>query len=70
MVNYKVIEDFTDLEDENHVYQKGDKYPRKGRLKKARAEALSTPENRRKIPVIEVVGEPEEDGDNDGNEAE
>lgn len=70
MVIYKVIEDFTDLEDENHVYTVGDKYPRKGRVKKARAEALSTPENRRKEPVIEVVEEPEKDGDNDGTEAE
>lgn len=70
MVKYKVIEDFTDLEDDNHVYQKGDAYPRKGRLKKARAEALSTPENRRKVPLIEVVEAPEKDGDNDGTEAE
>ena len=29
-MSYKVIHDFSDLQDSKHVYNKGDKYPRKG----------------------------------------
>lgn len=54
---YVVLKDFTDLQDENHVYRTGDKYPRKGRGKKERIEELSTSENIRGEPLIEKEGD-------------
>lgn len=59
MAKYKVIKDFTDLKDERYVYRKGDKFPRKGRAKKARIEELIGKDNRRKEPLIEEVKEEE-----------
>lgn len=55
---YVVIKDFTDLQDDNHIYRAGDKYPRKGRAKKERVEELSGSENKRGEPLIQ-----EEEGD-------
>ncbi|MCM3208495.1 hypothetical protein [Paenibacillus illinoisensis] len=55
---YTVIKDFKDLQDENHIYRAGDKYPRKGRGKKERIEELSGSENLRGEPLIV-----EEEGD-------
>jgi hypothetical protein len=57
MAKYKVIKNFTDLQDENHVYRKGDKYPRSGRAKKERVEELSGSENGLGYAVIEEVDE-------------
>lgn len=52
---YIVIKDFKDLQDSNHIYREGDKYPRQGRAKKDRVEELSGPENKRGIPLIKEV---------------
>lgn len=57
MAKYTVVKDFTDLQDENHVYRKGDKYPRTGRAKKERIEELSSTENALGYAVIEEVDE-------------
>lgn len=56
---YRVIKDFKDLRDGNHVYREGDIYPRKGRPKKARVEELLGSENKRGEPLIEEVVEDE-----------
>lgn len=55
MAKYEVIKDFTDLEDENHIYHKGDKFPRKGKSTKKRIEELSTDKNKRGEPLIQEV---------------
>lgn len=54
---YTVITDFKDLQDGNHIYRAGEKYPRKGRAKKERVEELSGSENRRGEPLIREDGE-------------
>lgn len=51
-MNYEVIKDFTDLQDDNHIYRAGDKYPRKGRAKKERIEELSGTDNKHGEPLI------------------
>jgi len=51
-MSYVVIKDFKDLQDDNHIYRAGDKYPRKGRAKKERVEELSGSDNRRGEPLI------------------
>lgn len=55
MAKYVVIKDFTDLQDKNHVYREGDKYPRKGSGTKKRVEELSSTKNKRKEAVIKEV---------------
>lgn len=60
---YEVIRDFTDLQDGNHIYRAGDKYPRAGKGKKARIDELSGAENKRGEPLI---AEEPEDGDPEG----
>lgn len=57
MAKYEVVKDFTDLQDDNHVYHKGDKYPRKGKAKKERIEELSTDKNERGEVLIKEVEE-------------
>lgn len=47
---YKVIKDFMDLQDENHIY-------RKGRVKKERAEELASEANKIGVPLIMEVGD-------------
>lgn len=49
-MKYVVIKDFTDLQDKNHIYRVGDKYPRKGRVKNERVEELSSSANKLKTP--------------------
>lgn len=61
MPKYKVIKAFTDLNDENHVYHAGDEFPRKGRVAKKRVEELSSDENKRGEPLIEVIEDVEDD---------
>lgn len=56
-MNYKVIKSFRDLEDADHVYRVGDKYPRKGKVKKDRVEELSSNKNKIGEPLIVEVGE-------------
>jgi len=55
---YVVIKDFTDLQDENHIYRAGDKFPHKGRAKKERIDELAGSDNLRGEPLIQ-----EEEGD-------
>ena len=57
MAKYEVVKDFTDLNDEDYVYTKGDKYPRSGRAKKERIEELSTKKNKRGEVLIKEVKE-------------
>lgn len=63
-MKFTVIADFTDLQDENHIYRKGDSFPRKGRVKKERIEELSTDQNARgEVLIQEVAKENEPEGD-------
>ena len=53
---YRVIVEFADLKDENHVYRVGDTYPRKGyRSSKERRKELMSNENKIGKPLIEEV---------------
>lgn len=53
---YKVISYFTDLQDSNHPYKVGDVFPRLGmNVSEARLKELSSSNNRRKKPLIELV---------------
>lgn len=55
---YKVIKFFTDLKDHDHAYRVGDIFPRKGlTVSEERLKELSTDQNKRGIPLIEVVAE-------------
>lgn len=56
-MSYKVIEKFMDLQDDNHIYNVGDKYPNKGRVKKERIEELKGTDNKIGQPLIIKVGE-------------
>jgi hypothetical protein len=58
-MKYVVIKDFTDLQDKNHIYRIGDKYPRKGKVKNERVEELSSSANKLKTPLIKAVEEDE-----------
>ena len=56
---YKVLVQFTDLQDNNHKYLPGETYPRAGlEVSMTRLKELSTDKNRRRRPMIELVGEP------------
>lgn len=53
---YRVVKDFTDLRDKNHVYLAGDEFPRKGaKVGNARLLELSTTKNKRGVILIELV---------------
>ena len=53
---YKVVAKFVDLQDENHVYEVGDEFPRLGyEPSLARITELSTENNKRGIVLIESV---------------
>lgn len=56
-MKYKVIKKFRDLQDNNHIYNVGDKYPRKGRVNKERVEELVSNENKIGVPLIIEVGD-------------
>ena len=59
---YKVLRDFVDLADDNHLYHKGDDYPRAGvEVGKERLAELSTSANKCHVPLIEAIDEPEEE---------
>ena len=57
-MKYVTIVDFTDKLT-GDVYYVGDKYPAKGKAKKARLDELSSSSNQRKIPLIKGVSEDE-----------
>lgn len=53
---YKVIVRFMDLQDENHVYEQGDTYPRDGKkVSVARVNELMSCENKIGCPLIEKI---------------
>lgn len=55
---YKVVKFFTDLQDNEHAYNVGDAFPRKGKkVRKERIEELSGCDNKRGVPLIEEVVE-------------
>lgn len=59
---YKVLEYFTDLQDNGYAYEVGDTYPREGyEPTTSRIEMLSTDKNVRKRPLIEAIKESSED---------
>lgn len=64
-MRYKVINFFTDLQDNDHPYNPGDEYPREGAAtSKGRIKELSGNDNRQGKPLIEMyetVEEPPED---------
>lgn len=59
MSKYEVIEDFTDLQDKNKVYFKGDTFPSPAnkRVKKERIEELLNDKNKQGKPLIKEVKE-------------
>lgn len=53
---YRVIERFIDSQDEGHLYEEGDLYPRLGyKPNKKRDEELSSTDNKRNIRAIEHI---------------
>ena len=67
---YRVIKLFTDLRDDNYEYHAGDEFPRKGlEVSEERIEELSTDKNRRRIPLIELVKEDEDQPGDDSAKA-
>ena len=54
-MKYEVIEDFTDLQDANHIYRTGDSFPRAGKVRKVRINELLSDKNKRGIPLIKQV---------------
>ena len=55
---YKVIESFTDLQDNNHVYSVGDTFPHNGvEVGAERIAELASDKNRLGVPLIEEVAE-------------
>jgi hypothetical protein len=64
---YRVIVRFKDLQDDNHIYNAGDAFPRTGyRPSKKRIAELASDKNKRKMPLIEEVKE-DVDGDLSGD---
>lgn len=58
---YKVIKHFVDLQDNNHKYDVGDTYPRKGlNVLQSRINELASNKNKQKTPLIEEIPEVEE----------
>ena len=58
-MKYKVIVTFSDLQDCNHIYNKGDEYPRKGYSPpKERVDSLLTGKNLLHTPLIKRIEEP------------
>lgn len=58
MIMYQVIKYFEDLQDGNHKYKVGDKYPRDGfEVLHSRIKELSTSANRQGVPLIEEIKE-------------
>ena len=53
---YKVIESFTDLQDNNYVYYVGDTFPHNGvDVDAGRIAELARDKNRRGVPLIEEI---------------
>ena len=59
---YKVIKHFVDLQDNNHRYDVGDIYPRKGlNVLQSRINELASNKNRQGVPLIEEIPEKAEE---------
>jgi hypothetical protein len=59
---YKVIKHFTDMQDNNHPYNVGDEYPRKGvKVLASRYKELASSKNRQGAPLIEEIREEAEE---------
>lgn len=59
---YKVIKHFVDLQDDNHKYDVGDTYPRKGlNVLQSRINELASNKNRQGVPLIEEITEKAEE---------
>lgn len=57
---YKVVEAFTDLKDNNHVYLAGDDFPRKGaKVSEERVAELASADNKRGRVLIKAVDAPQ-----------
>ena len=57
---YRVLRDFADLQDREHIYRAGDTFPRSGmEPDEGRIAELSSPRNRLGVPLIEQVEEPD-----------
>ena len=55
---YKVIESFTDLQDNNYVYYVGDTFPHNGvDVDAGRIAELASDKNRLGVPLIEEIAE-------------
>ena len=55
---YKVIESFTDLQDNNYVYYVGDTFPHNGvEVDAGRVAELASDKNRLGVPLIEEIVE-------------
>lgn len=55
---YRVIKHFVDLQDNNHKYDVGDTYPRKGlNVLQSRINELASHKNKQKTPLIEEIPE-------------
>ena len=53
---FRVIKHFTDMQDNNFVYQVGDEYPRKGMsVLPSRIKELASDKNRQGCPLIEEI---------------
>jgi hypothetical protein len=62
---YKVIKHFTDMQDNNHPYNVGDTYPRKGvKVLASRYKELSGSNNRQGCPLIEEIEETKPESEN------
>lgn len=58
---YRVIKHFVDLQDNNHKYDVGDTYPRKGlNVLQSRINELASDKNKQKTPLIEEIPDVEE----------
>ena len=52
-MTYKVVKFFTDLQDNNHPYHEGDKFPREGvSASEERLAELASENNKRGVPLI------------------
>lgn len=59
-MKYRVVNFFTDLQDNDHPYEVGDEYPRDGlKVSKKRIAELSGTENKQHKQLIEAVEEQE-----------
>ena len=57
-MGYRVIEYFTDLQDNNYAYNVGDTFPRVGmEVTPSRIAELAGSNNKRKMPLIERVAD-------------